>query len=207
MIAFNEWHIIHNAVDRKTCKKIIALGKDSFKPGQADMHIETKEDEERINEYGIDKDTRVSEIFWITNVKWVTDLLVPALASANEKAGWNYDITAVEALQVSRYKKGGFYRWHADGQGCHLTAHTYGDKDPNKYVRKLSMTVILNSNYSGGEFQFCSYRQQEQIISTPETGGTGTIIVFPSAMDHQVKAVTKGIRYSLGGWFLGLPFR
>ena len=69
------------------------------------------------------------------------------------------------------------------------------------------MTILLNSNYSGGEFQFCSYRQREEVISTPEIGGTGTVIVFPSAMDHQVKPVTKGIRYSLVGWFLGPPFK
>ena len=207
MITYNEWHIIQEAVDRKTCKKLIALGKNSFEPALADKHIETKEDTRRINEYGIDKDKRVSDIHWIRNVKWVNDLIVPALTSANEKAGWKYDITAIEALQLTRYKKGGFYTWHNDGQGCHLSAHSYSDKDPNKYVRKLSMTIILNSNYSGGEFQFSSFRQREEIISTPEIGGTGTIIVFPSAMDHQVKAVTKGIRYSLVGWFLGPPFR
>ena len=207
MISFNEWHIIHNAIDKKTCKKIIDLGKDSFEPGLADKHLEVKEDEKRIHDYGIVKDTRSSDVFWIRNVKWVNDLVLPALASANEKAGWKYDISAVEALQLTRYKKGGFYTWHNDGQGCHMSAHSYDDKDPNKYVRKLSMTIILNSNYSGGDFQFCSYRHREDVVSTPETGGTGSIIVFPAAMDHQVTPITKGIRYSLVGWFIGPPFR
>ena len=207
MISFNEWHIIHEAIDRKTCKKIIALGKKDFAPGMADSYQENKEDTKRISEFNIVKDTRVSDVHWITNNKWVNNLVVPALTSANEKAGWNYDITSVEALQLTRYRKGGFYSWHNDGQQCHLAAHAYGDKDPNKYVRKLSMTILLNSNYSGGEFQFCSYRQQEQIITTPETGGTGSIVIFPSYMEHRVAPVTKGIRYSLVAWFLGPPFK
>ena len=154
----------------------------------------------------MDERARKSYICWLINIEWIKDLVVPHIGFANEKAGWKYNVIGVESLQLTRYKKGGFYSWHSDGKGCHLTAQTYG-KDPNKYVRKLSMTILLNSNYSGGEFQFCSYRQLEQVVSTPEMGGTGSILVFPSAMDHQVKPVTKGTRYSLVVWFLGPPFK
>ena len=205
MISFNEWHIIHEAIDRKTCKKIISLGKDSFKPAQADLHIESKEDKERINEYGVDKDTRVSDISWITNVKWVKDLIIPALASANVNAGWKYNVIGVESLQLTRYKKDGFYTWHSDGKGCHLSGRTYG-KDPNPYVRKLSMTILLNDSYEGGEFQFASYNKKECMISTPEFSKVGSSVVFPSVMEHRVVPVKKGTRYSLVGWFIGPPF-
>jgi len=75
------------------------------------------------------------------------------------------------------------------------------------HVRKLSMTVLLNSNYEGGEFQFATIENEECKISTPEFNKIGMIIVFPSDMEHRVAPVTKGIRYSLVVWFLGPPFK
>ncbi|SVA64284.1 uncharacterized protein METZ01_LOCUS117138 [marine metagenome] len=133
-------------------------------------------------------------------------MIVPHLASANEAAGWKYDVIGNEALQLTRYKKGGHYTWHADGRGCHMSAQTYGE-DPNPYVRKLSMTVLLNDNYEGGEFEFCSYNRTDYQITAPNIGGAGSIIVFPSAQEHRVAPVTKGTRYSLVAWFIGPPFR
>jgi len=206
MISFNEWHMIPNAIDEKTCKKIIALGKSQFAPGLTNVHIGKKEDKEMILESGLDHSTRKSDVVWIRNVQWISDAIVPHLASANESAGWKYDIIGIEALQLTRYKKGGFYTWHSDGKGCHLSGNTYAE-DPNKYVRKLSMTVLLNDNYSGGEFEFCSYGQKTHHTTTPEMGGTGSIVVFPAWMEHRVAPITKGIRYSLVAWFLGPPFK
>ena len=206
MIAFNEWHMIPNAIDEKTCKKIIALGKSKFAPGLTNVHMGKKEDTEVILESGLDQSTRKSDVVFMRNIKWISDAIVPHLASANEAAGWKYDIIGIEALQLTRYKKGGFYSWHSDGKGCHMSSNTYGG-DPNKYVRKLSMTVLLNDNYTGGEFEFCSYGLQMHHHTTPEMGGTGSIVIFPSYMEHRVAPVTKGIRYSLVAWFLGPPFK
>ena len=205
MITFNEWHLIPNAIDKKTCKKIIALGKNSFEPGSLNIHKDTREDVKAVFKPGIDKRTRQSDIFWIKNLGWITDLIIPSLASANEKAGWKYNIIGVEALQLTRYRKGGFYSWHVDGKGCHQSARTYGE-DPTPYVRKLSLTVLLNDNYEGGDFEFCSYHRTQHQITRPKMSGAGTMVVFPSAQEHRVVPVTKGTRYSLVGWFLGLPF-
>jgi len=44
-------------------------------------------------------------------------------------------------------------------------------------------------------------------ISVPEFNKTGSIVVFPSDMEHRVAPVTKGIRYSLVVWFVGPPFK
>jgi len=206
MISFNEWHMIPNAIDEKTCKKIIALGKSRFAPGLTNVHMGKKEDTAPKHESGLDQSTRKSDVVFIRNIPWISEIIVPHLASANEAAGWKYDIIGIEALQLTRYKKGGFYSWHQDGSGCHLSGRTYGD-DPNTYVRKLSMTVLLNDNYSGGAFEFCSYGQQMHHHTTPEIGGTGSIVVFPAWMEHRVAPLTKGIRYSLVAWFLGPPFK
>ena len=73
------------------------------------------------------------------------------------------------------------------------------------HVRKLSMTTLLSESYEGGEFQFASYGKEECKISTPEFSKVGSIVVFPSSMEHRVAPVTKGVRYSLVNWFVGPP--
>ena len=129
------------------------------------------------------------------------------MQEANEKAGWGYHIKAAESMQITRYRKGGFYNFHKDGNGDQLSAyHNPQNAFMHGHVRKLSMTTLLSGNYSGGEFQFASYNKEECVISTPEFSKVGSIVVFPSAMEHRVAAVTKGVRYSLVTWFVGPPF-
>ena len=196
MIAFNEWHIFEQGFDKETCEKIINLGGDGFDPGQVGNK----------SEGAVDKDTRISDVKWLGNCRWVVDLITPYIESANINAGWGYDVGGLGRLQLTRYEKGGFYDWHKDGFGDHTAGEKYGD-DPNKYVRKLSATVLLNDDYDGGEFQFASYDKTKCVISTPEFNKVGSIVVFPSFMNHRVAPVTKGTRYSLVGWFLGPPFK
>ena len=110
-------------------------------------------------------------------------------------------------MQITRYRKGGFYYFHRDGRGDHLSAYNNPQNAfMHGHVRKLSMTTLLSDSYEGGEFQFTSYAKEKCKISTPEMGGVGSIVVFPSFMEHRVAPVTKGIRYSLVTWFLGPPF-
>ena len=35
----------------------------------------------------------------------------------------------------------------------------------------------------------------------------GSVIVFPSCMEHRVTPITKGTRYSVVCWFVGPPFK
>ena len=102
----------------------------------------------------VDKRTRISDVAW-TNDQWVYDLIWPYMMGANENAGWQYDITSAESAQITRYKKGGFYNFHRDGLACHLSKYnnTFFQK-----VRKLSMTILLNDSFEGGQFEFASKR-------------------------------------------------
>ena len=101
----NEWFFWTSAVDKKTCNKIKALGKDDFKSAQIDKKKDTT-DEERKNgrkkEYGQDKKIRESDISW-TIEQWIIDLVWPYMLYANENSGWNFDITAVESMQITKY--------------------------------------------------------------------------------------------------------
>jgi PKHD-type hydroxylase len=210
MLLTNEWYFYTSSIDKKTCNKIKALGKDDFNPAQIDKNEGTTAEERitgRKTEHGLDKKKRISDASW-TKEQWVIDLVWSYMLHANENAGWNFDITAVETMQITKYKPGSFYGWHKDGPSDSLSAYNLPD---NKFlhgnVRKLSMTILLNGNYQGGEFQFSNSNKLKHKIETPDFKNAGSIIVFPSFMEHQVAPVTKGTRYSLVAWFVGPPFK
>jgi len=210
MLNTNDWFYFTDGLNKKTCDKIINSAQGKWKESVVNTKKNTT-DEERItgekliNE--IDKNTRISDVAWATD-QWIYDLIWPYMRGANKRSGWKYDIAGAEDIQITRYKEGGFYHFHKDGRSDHLSAY---DKPENEFlhghVRKLSMTVLLNNNYEGGEFQFAFLSEGKCVINTPEFNKTGMVIVFPSYMEHRVAPVTKGIRYSLVTWFVGPPFK
>ena len=206
----NDWCIFEGALAKKICNKIKRLAKDNWEDSTVDISKSTTNEERKTGkkgDYKPDSKTRISNVSWVTD-QWVYDTIWPFMKEANQESGWGYDIKAAESMQITRYRKGGFYNFHRDGNGDNLSAYN----DPTNafmhgHVRKLSMTILLSNNYLGGEFQFASYNNEECKISTPEFNTVGSIVVFPSAMEHRVASITKGIRYSLVVWFLGPPFK
>ena len=199
-----------NVLDKNTCDKIRNLAEDRWEKSSVNVKKGITNEERKTGEkliHDIDKNERISDVVW-TNDQWLIKTIWPFMIKANENAGWKYDITGMTGMQITRYKSGGFYNFHTDGMGDHLSVY---DRPSNKIfhgnVRKLSMTVLLNDDYEGGEFQFATYYREKCEIITPEFNKTGSIIVFPSDMEHRVTPITKGIRYSLVVWFLGPPFK
>jgi len=206
----NEWFYFNNTISKEICEDIKNLSNGSFESATVDVHKVTTEEERRIGrkaDYALDKKSRLSDISW-TSDQLIIDLVWPYMVKANKQAGWNFDITAVESMQITKYKPDGFYNWHRDGGSDCLSKH---NKPDNKFlhgkVRKLSMTVLLNENYQGGEFQFAHYSKLDNKVETPDFKNAGSVIVFPSFMEHRVAPVTKGTRYSLVAWFVGPPFK
>ena len=206
----NEWFYFEaGTIDKKTCDKIKRWASNKWKAGQVNVAGGITK-EERITgqkgDYKSDAATRTSDIAWC-NDQWLYDVILPFMERANRESGWRYEITASESCQITRYKKGGFYSFHTDGAGDHLSAY---DNPGNAFlhgkVRKLSMSVMLNDNYEGGAFEFASYNKEKCII-TPIKPAAGSIIIFPSFTEHRVAPVTKGTRYSVVCWFLGPPFK
>ena len=205
----NEWFVFEaGAVDKKTCNKIKRWANKKWETSAVDTAKGTTDEERktgRKGDYKPDPKTRISDVAWC-NEQWLYDIIWPFMARANDEAGWRYQIKAAESCQITRYKKGGFYSFHRDGNGDHLSAY---NNPTNAYmhghVRKLSMSVMLNDNFDGGAFEFASYGKEECNVS-PIEASAGSVIVFPSAMEHRVAPITKGIRYSVVCWFMGPPF-
>ena len=205
----NEWFVFDGGtVDTKTCNKIKKHASKKWESSSVDTSKETTDEERKTGkkgDYKPDPKQRISDVAW-TNDQWLYDIIWPFMERANDEAGWKYNIKAAESAQITRYKKGGFYKFHQDGNGDHLSAYNNPTNAfMHGHVRKLSMSVMLNDNFDGGAFEFASYAKEECTI-TPVEATAGSVIVFPSIMEHRVAPITKGTRYSLVCWFVGPPF-
>lgn len=82
-----------------------------------------------------------------------------------------------------KYDIGGKYIYHVD--------------DCNKNARKLSLSLALNNDFTGGEFGFFHGQKVFNL-------NKGDAIMFPSSFmyPHSVLPVTNGTRYSIVTWFI-----
>jgi PKHD-type hydroxylase len=79
-------------------------------------------------------------------------------------------------------------------------------------VRKLSMTINLcdESEYEGGDLKFdfgLHKSKSDRFHVCEEIRPKGSIVIFPSFVQHCVTPITKGTRYSLVMWTLGEPWK
>jgi PKHD-type hydroxylase len=179
-----KYWIWEGVVPKDVCEKIIA-----------DHFTEEKAVE---GEYadGTDYSTgnkRNTKICWAPVETYVGVKLFNHILIANKSAGWNYDLLNTEQIQIGRYGEGGHYDWHVDW--------TPFQKDGTGTQRKLSISLFLSNpaDYEGGDFKF---RDEPAVARTQ-----GTILVFPSFLEHMVEPVTSGVRYSAVTWARGPDFR
>jgi PKHD-type hydroxylase len=96
-----------------------------------------------------------------------------------------------EPLQLTEYTApGGHYAYHVD-------------REYNSMIRKLSVSVQLSNpkKYSGGKL----------IINGSELPADayeqGSVVMFPSVINHTVLPVSEGKRYALVAWITGDNFK
>ena len=122
---------------------------------------------------------------------------------------WNfqYDIESFDADSVDylEYGPGQHYTWHTDMIYPLLTQevpHT-GIMNPTSVekTRKLSFTLLLNDDYTGGDLQFYYPGANTKSMSVPKR--KGQLIIFDSRIVHRVTRVKEGLRKSMVGWVVG----
>jgi len=196
MILTHKCWYFKKAIPIKICKKILKAGREKLiKKARTSK--------------GIDKITRDCEIAWLSE-KWIYDIINPFIHSANKNAGWNFKWDWNEDSQFTIYEKGHYYNWHYDQQPLPLK-HKHKNKNINGKIRKLSLTLQLTdkSQYTGGDFQFKWIKENQDLLEVLTVDGAkdiGTVIVFPSFIDHRILPITKGKRESLVNWSLGRPY-
>lgn len=138
-----------------------------------------------------DTSVRSSDVAWLSGNKSVQDILWKYVHAANENV-FNFQVENICDIQFTEYHatKGGHYDWHID-------VNWNGDDERD---RKLSVTVQLSGQdeYEGGGFEFLE-------CETPDASSRlkGTVLVFPSYLQHRVLPITSGTRKSLVAWFEG----
>ena len=200
----NQYYIFESVIRQDICSKIKDKTKEKWDSASAMDEVWDEKEGWGLEEKP-DLKSRISSIAWTEDL-WLYDVIWPYMLEANEEAGWKYNIQNAEAMQITKYEKGGFYGFHTDGRGDYLSVYNNPDTpEIDGYVRKLSMSIPLNKDFEGGEFQFANYSNEKCTVETVEIS-MGSIIVFPSFLEHRVEPVTKGTRYSIVIWFTGPPF-
>ena len=202
----NYYYFFQSALTPRFCDELIKYGK-----SQQEQLALTGGQTEKVNKGKPldDKDIldlkkkRDSNIAWL-NDRWIYKEIQPFIHQANRLANWNFDWDFSESCQFTKYGPGQHYGAH-----CDSWESPYANKDnPDTFgkIRKLSVTCSLSdpSEYEGGELEF-QFRNQDD--PTPkkkcvEILPRGSICVFPSFVWHEVKPVTKGVRYSIITWFI-----
>ena len=105
---------------------------------------------------------------------------------------WKFDITNSNQTEFLQYDKDGHYRSHVD---------TF-ISPTQKEVRKITVLAFLNDDFEGGRF----YIKNGHERTYPEQK-KGTVIAFPSFLQHGVEPVTSGIRRSIVTWLVGPWFK
>ncbi len=127
---------------------------------------------------------------------WIFDKVNFIIQSANEMF-YGFDLNGYSSFQYTTYDavENGNYDWHMD---MHMSNSTK-EFEP----RKLSMTLLLNDDFEGGDFQMSLGNQDTPTILPAKKGRA---LLFPSFMCHRVTPVTSGRRRSLVVWCLGPKF-
>jgi PKHD-type hydroxylase len=135
--------------------------------------------------------TRDTKIRFAKPGYWLEDIYRLLVLEANKVCGWDYHITNNEAVQFAEYGVEQHYTWHCD------TFVLSGQPTD----RKITVVCLLNEDFEGGDFEV----RLNSVYKAPLK--KGSIIAFPSILDHRVTPVLSGTRYSATAWFSGPRFR
>jgi PKHD-type hydroxylase len=142
----------------------------------------------------IDSKQRRTDVVWQQATQPLGCVAKCYIEMANQSAEWGYSLSSQEDTQIGRYKSvdEGYYDWHIDAT-----------PPQNGIQRKLSISILLNdpSEFEGGILQLKGMEDQNVLDKQ------GTIVVFPSFIEHRVTPVTKGVRYTAVTWASGPSFR
>jgi PKHD-type hydroxylase len=143
-------------------------------------------------EGALDVIIRKTDVVWLPTMSVAESILRSAITLANVQARWNYRLNNIELVQMGRYKIGGHYDYHKD----------LDSPNSKNEQRKLSAVLFLSNpeDYEGGEFEFKDIK-----FDNPKFP-RGSIIVFPSFLDHRVNPVISGERITAVSWANGPAF-
>jgi len=180
------------AVNREFCDKIIERGK-NLKLEKATIGTEESN--------RLSANHRSTTVGWFSRIKDkdIADLISIYTSEANREF-FGFDIShGIFDMQFTIYNsnESGKYDWH----------HDVFFKSNKRSDRKLSFVLQLSdpSDYDGGDFEFNI--MDNSSLKKDDFLPKGSVLVFPSFLEHRVLSVTRGTRYSLVSWIEGPKWR
>jgi len=154
---------------------------------------ETKQAAMGIEGESVDSTYRNTSVVFTSFDHWVASVMEAHALAANVECKWNYEINQREAVQLASYGVDQHYGWHVD----------IFPLAGNPADRKVTVVCLLNdpSEFEGGELQLRLYQEYTAPLKK------GSLIAFPSIIEHRVTPVTKGTRYSATLWTAGPRFK
>lgn len=189
-----EWCYFKNYFTPQQCAQILTAA--STLPEQ-DAHVGVGS-----NALGVDDNIRRSKVRWALtgnpDFEWLFDALWKTGIQANRDF-FGFHLNKLDYLQIAEY--------HESYKGEYKTHHDvfWMNGDPDHH-RKMSAIIQLSdpADYEGGEFEITA---ANAAMPANEINTQGTIIFFPSFLEHRAMPVTKGVRYSVAAWFDGPKWR
>jgi len=154
--------------------------------------IEKKMEEGKVHDEST-QSSRSCKIGWIDHNQhtWIREKIDGIIKQSNDILKFHID-GSFEPFQYTLYDQGGdHYDSHIDLGPSGMSSH-----------RKLSVVVMLNDNYEGGQLEI--YNSNLPISLTLPFNSA---IVFPSYLLHRVTPVTAGVRKTLVCWYHGPKFK
>ena len=126
--------------------------------------------------------------------KWIFEKINNSVLHANHNF-WNYDLHGYDFFQYTVYTtENSHYNWHND----------IGDYNSFFGERKISISILVNDEFTGGVFKINNLNRNQEIDVTLKKGQA---IIFPSFVPHCVTPVTAGTRKSVVAWICGPQFK
>jgi len=159
-----------------------------------------------------DADIRSSTHKWIKCDSWISSFIMTYIQKIN-RHNFMYDLVDFDEdnLQYTIYNQNDFYGWHVDSElqspfvvtidRAYSSNHhipTREEIQSSNLVRKLSFSLLLSDDFTGGELQFHNHNSSWSVEQH-----LGSLIIFDSTLPHRVTKVKSGTRKSLVGWVLG----
>lgn len=138
-------------------------------------------------------DYRNTSVRFAPHDYWLASDMILFAHEANKQCAWEYEVNSAEAIQFASYGPEQHYNWHVDNFPL----------SGRPIERKLTVVILLSdpAEFEGGEFQMRLYGEFVAPLVK------GSMIAFPSILEHRVTPVLAGLRRSATIWLSGPRFK
>lgn len=187
-----EWGYYKSRYTKEQCDFIVNVAK-SRPANDAQMGVDGTSQN---NQY------RKSKVRWVYPGDHKLDFLfgdIWKMALETNNNYFDFQLSKIDYLQIAEYDgdQRGEYKKHQD---------VFWMNNDTKYHRKLSVIIQLSNptDYDNGDFTFYGIQQQPK---AEDIKAQGTVLFFPSFIEHAALPVTQGMRYSIAAWIDGPKWR